>query len=104
MLTSFSDIPASDVLLYEVYRAPIRTSKTCDCLHQLILAVSCYSGDSQDFTSPHGEIDTPDLLLAAVRFDPQILNREHWFCWVRYATIYRELNFAPDHERGKIIL
>ncbi len=104
VLTSLSDIPASDVLPCEVYRAPIRTPKTCDRLDQLILAVPGYPGDSQNLASSDGETDITDNILTSVRSDCQILHCEHRLRRMRHAAIYRELDFTTNHERGQVIL
>ena len=49
--------------------------ETCDRLDQLVLAVPGYAGNAQDFASPDAEAYAPDSLLAAIRFDLQILDR-----------------------------
>src|SRR5687768_9732958 len=104
MLASFSDIPASNILSCKVYRATIRTPKTGNCLDQLILAVPSYPGDSQDLAGPNVETDVPDNLLTLVGSYRQILHFEHRLSRVRHTTIYRELDFTTNHQRGQIIL
>src|SRR5688500_16573546 len=104
MFTPFADRPARYLLPGERKRALARTPKTCDCLHQFILAVPGYSGDAQNFTSPDLETDPPHLLMAAVRFHLQIINAEHRLRWMRFTAFDREQNLATDHKFSQVLL
>ena len=73
-------------------------------LDELILAVAGDPRDAQDLAGPDVKVDAPDDLRAAIVGDPQTFDPKGDLGRVRRAPVDRELDFAPDHELGEVVL
>ncbi len=104
VLTALADIPVRNILSGELDRAVTCPPKTCDCLHQLILAIPGDPGNAQDLARPDIETDTADSLLPAILLDFEILDREHRLRRIGLAAIDGQQHAATHHQLRQIIL
>ena len=81
-----------------------RPAESDEGLDELVLAVSCDSGDAEDLTRPHLEVDATNHLRPTVVRDVQAAHLQGHVRRMRLATVDGQLNLATDHQLGQVVL